>query len=223
MSDRVLHLNLKGCYFDAIRDGSKSTEYRLADKWESRLTAKTFTAVHLMRGYPRRDATEHHLLRAWQGFTIETIQHPHFGPAPVRVCAIDVSKPYEPTQKPVPNPSPNQMTTTETPPNPDLRTGSIPVRATIENKAGVDSPQFAPVEQSFASAWQKEFSPQSSPKPRVTEVERKAVALLFGYLEDERRHCEDGGNPSPDHIWHQCVIVRDLLARLMGEELRRHE
>lgn len=103
MSDRVLHLNLKGCYFDAIRDGSKPKEYRLADTWEKRLTGKTFAAVHLMRGYPHRDDTGRHLLREWKGFTIETILHPHFGPAQVRVCAIDVSQPHEPPQKPSPN------------------------------------------------------------------------------------------------------------------------
>jgi hypothetical protein len=89
---RTLRLNLKGCYFDAIKAGTKKHEYRLADKWEKRLDGKTYDEIHLLRGYPKRGDESRILRRAWNGYTIEMIQHPHFGDKSVRVLAIDVSK-----------------------------------------------------------------------------------------------------------------------------------
>lgn len=88
---RPLRLNLKGCYFDAIRDGEKTHEYRLADKWQRRLEGKAFPEIHLLRGYPKRGDESRILRRQWRGYTVETRQHPHFGPDPVRVLAIDVT------------------------------------------------------------------------------------------------------------------------------------
>lgn len=95
MSAPILRLNLKRCYFEQIRDGSKAFEYRLADKWEKRLAGREFSAVQLALGYPAKTDTGRHLLRRWKGYTVQTITHPHFGNVPVRVCAIDVSEPLE--------------------------------------------------------------------------------------------------------------------------------
>jgi hypothetical protein len=89
---RPLRLNLKGCYFDAIKAGTKTHEYRLAEKWENRLAGKTYDEIHLLRGYPKRGDESRILRRAWNGYTIEMIQHPHFGDKLVRVLAIDVTK-----------------------------------------------------------------------------------------------------------------------------------
>lgn len=44
----------------------------------------------LTRGYPRRDDHDRRLVLPWQGYTIKTITHPHFGPNPVTVYAIGV-------------------------------------------------------------------------------------------------------------------------------------
>ena len=89
---RPLRLNLKGCYFDAIKAGTKTHEYRLAEKWEKRLAGKSYDEIHLLRGYPKRGDESRILRRAWNGYTIEMITHPHFGDKPVRVLAIDVTK-----------------------------------------------------------------------------------------------------------------------------------
>ena len=85
----VLRLNLKGCYFDAIRDGTKVKEYRLAEKWEKRLAGMKYNEILLLRGYPKRGDGS----RKWSGYKMETRTHPHFGAAPVRVLTIDVRKP----------------------------------------------------------------------------------------------------------------------------------
>jgi hypothetical protein len=87
-----LTLPLKAEYFDAIRDGSKLEEYRLVTPfWARRLEGRSYDYIVLTKGYPRLIDFSRRLKRPWRGFTVKTITHPHFGPAPVEVYAIDVS------------------------------------------------------------------------------------------------------------------------------------
>lgn len=95
----VLNLALKSEYFDAIRDGSKTEEFRLVTPyWRRRLEGRWFAEVHLTKGYPKREDRERHLSRQWKGYRRTTITHPHFGPNPVEVYAIDVSLPTPPAE-----------------------------------------------------------------------------------------------------------------------------
>ncbi len=89
MSDLVLPL--KAEYFDAIKDGTKAEEFRLCNTyWRKRLDGKTFSRIVLTKGYPRRDDSERRLIKPWRGYRVITITHPHFGPYPVEVFAINV-------------------------------------------------------------------------------------------------------------------------------------
>lgn len=90
---RVLHLHLKFEYFDQIKSGQKTHEYRLVSKWQKKLAGKTFDEIHLYRGYPKRGSPGMTLYRRWNGIKIEQRQHPHFGEEPVKVYAIDVTIP----------------------------------------------------------------------------------------------------------------------------------
>lgn len=88
----LLTLSLKGEYFDAIRDGTKPKEYRLVNEyWSKRLIGRSYSRIVLTKGYPKAGDTDRRLIRVWRGYEIETIQHPHFGPEPVMVFAIDVT------------------------------------------------------------------------------------------------------------------------------------
>lgn len=88
-----LVLPLKGEYFDAIRDGHKPEEFRLVTPyWTRRLAGRWFSGVELTKGYPKRGDHERRIERAWKGYRKTTITHPHFGPEPVEVYAIDVSQ-----------------------------------------------------------------------------------------------------------------------------------
>ena len=87
----ALHLNLKGEYFDAIKAGTKTHEYRLAAKWLRRLEGKSFDRIFIKRGYPKTGDQERIIERPWRGFEKMTITHPHFGPEPVEVLAIQVN------------------------------------------------------------------------------------------------------------------------------------
>lgn len=88
----TLYLSLKGEYFHQIKDGTKLVEYRLCtERWCKRLIGRTYTRIELAWGYPKKERTDRRIVRAWNGYTIETITHPHFGPDPVTVFSIDVS------------------------------------------------------------------------------------------------------------------------------------
>lgn len=100
-----LQLALKAEYFDAIRDGTKTEEYRLANAyWKKRLIIggefgllhRWFDGIVLTKGYPKRDDQSRRMELPWRGFTLKAITHPHFGTDPVEVFAIAVSSIKEP-------------------------------------------------------------------------------------------------------------------------------
>jgi hypothetical protein len=95
---RDLIVPVKGVYFKQIRDGVKPTEFRLTtDYWTKRLVGRTYRNVVMLWGYPAGGGLEGltRLTRKWRGYTRETLTHPHFGPDPVEVFAIDVSQQVE--------------------------------------------------------------------------------------------------------------------------------
>ncbi|WP_394789099.1 ASCH domain-containing protein [Rhodoferax sp.] len=86
-----LVLPLKAEYFNQIKAGTKELEFRLRSPyWRKRLVGRTFDRIVLTLGYPSAGDTERRLIRPWRGFMAMTITHPHFGPEPVDVFAIDV-------------------------------------------------------------------------------------------------------------------------------------
>ncbi|WP_395326964.1 ASCH domain-containing protein [Novosphingobium sp. BL-8H] len=93
MSDLIIPV--KGIYFDQIKAGTKSHEFRLqTPHWAKRLERRTYRHVVMTRGYPKGGGVEGvtRLTRVWRGYEPRTIQHEHFGPDPVDVFAIDVSE-----------------------------------------------------------------------------------------------------------------------------------
>lgn len=84
-----LILPLKGIYFDQIKNGTKTEEFRLCnDYWRKRLEGRHYERVIVTRGYPKEGDVERRIERPWRGYTKRTIVHPHFGPDPVEVYAI---------------------------------------------------------------------------------------------------------------------------------------
>lgn len=95
---KILHLNLKGEYFDQIKSGQKTEEFRrVTPYWQKRLVDDKgqpipYDGILIKRGYPRRTDTDRILERKWEGWTIREITHPHFGDKPVKVFAISVTQ-----------------------------------------------------------------------------------------------------------------------------------
>lgn len=87
----ILVLHLKGEYFDQIKAGEKLEEYRLCTPyWRARLENRVYSRIDLLRGYPKHTERDKCLSLPWRGGSQKTITHPHFGPEPVQVYAIDV-------------------------------------------------------------------------------------------------------------------------------------
>lgn len=86
-----LQLAVKGEYFDAMKRGEKTEEYRLYNEyWEKRFMFGQFDRLVITKGYPRKDDASRRIDIPYNGFVIKTITHPHFGPDPVKVFAIKV-------------------------------------------------------------------------------------------------------------------------------------
>lgn len=88
----ALTLPLKAIYFDQIKAGTKLEEYRLITPfWRKRLEGRTYQQIVLTKGYPAAADHARRLVLPWRGYIVKTLMHPHFGPYPVEVFAIDVT------------------------------------------------------------------------------------------------------------------------------------
>lgn len=97
MTDLVLALKRE--YFDAVKAGTKTEEFRLCTPyWRKRIEGRVFDRVVLTSGYPAGGDFCRRLVLPWRGVRVTTITHPHFGVDPVEVYAINVA--------PVPVPKP---------------------------------------------------------------------------------------------------------------------
>lgn len=89
---RNLQLAVNGEYFDAMKSGEKTEEYRLVNAyWGKRLFGRDYDRLIITRGYPRKDDASRRIDIPYDGFEIKTITHPHFGDKPVKVYAIKVN------------------------------------------------------------------------------------------------------------------------------------
>lgn len=90
MSD--LRLAVKRQWFEDIRSGIKTEEYRLATTyWAKRLVCRQYDYVIITLGYPAANDFGRIMTFDWNGCTVRKITHPHFGLHEVKVFAIDLS------------------------------------------------------------------------------------------------------------------------------------
>lgn len=90
-----LRLAVKREYFEQMASGEKTEEYRLANKyWTKRLVDRKHPYRNLVitLGYPLNDQIDRILIFPYVGWERKTITHKHFGPDPVEVFAITVTR-----------------------------------------------------------------------------------------------------------------------------------
>jgi hypothetical protein len=86
---KTLHLSLKTQYFNEIKAGTKTEEYRLITPyWTKRLEGRSYDRIELTLGYPKRDDAERRLVFPWNGLEKKLINHPLFGSISMHVYAI---------------------------------------------------------------------------------------------------------------------------------------
>ncbi|EFM0408018.1 DUF551 domain-containing protein [Escherichia coli] len=87
-----LQLAVNGEYFDQMKRGEKTEEYRLCnDYWNKRIMFREYDRLIITKGYPKRDDSSRRIDVPYGGYEIKTITHPHFGDKPVKVFAIKVN------------------------------------------------------------------------------------------------------------------------------------
>ena len=91
MKDLVLHVKKK--YFEQIKAGEKTEEYREANHyWQKRIIAQQYKSVVICCGYPKAGDNDRRISFPWRGWTSRVITHPHFGDLPVTVFVIRLQK-----------------------------------------------------------------------------------------------------------------------------------
>jgi hypothetical protein len=84
-----LILNVKTQYFNEIKSGAKTREYRVRGHyWDRRLQGKVFRNVVIRLGYPKAGDSEREIVFPFNGWHHDVITHPLFGRHPVEVYAI---------------------------------------------------------------------------------------------------------------------------------------
>lgn len=93
---RVLRLNLRRKWWELIRDGEKSHEFRLfTPYWKARLHGRKYDEVHVCLGYPALGDGSRTLRRMFIDAKLRKVKSEEFGPGEKMVYAIDVSQPIE--------------------------------------------------------------------------------------------------------------------------------
>lgn len=88
-TQKVLILPLRKRWFDLIRDGKKSFEYRLAnDYWKKRLVGKHYDTVAFTLGYPPRADATRRIEVPYRGYVRRTVTSAEWHNEPREVFAI---------------------------------------------------------------------------------------------------------------------------------------
>lgn len=92
-SPRILTLRLKEGWWRQIQQGLKQEELRLDTPFfRKQLIGRKYDEIHLWLGYPPKTETSKRMRFAWRGVSErKQVKHPHFGPQPVDLLAIDLS------------------------------------------------------------------------------------------------------------------------------------
>lgn len=90
----TLTLNVKKRYFDQIKSGDKTHEYRLQTAyWRKRVYGRIYDYVVICCGYPAKNDNTRRLTFLWNGYQSIEITHEFFGDVSMPVYAIDLTMP----------------------------------------------------------------------------------------------------------------------------------
>lgn len=92
MTDLILAVKKE--YFDQIKSGEKTEEYRSFNAyWIKRLNGRVipYRNIVITLGYPSRSDSSRRIIFPYVGWEKKTITHKHFGSDPVEVFAIKLT------------------------------------------------------------------------------------------------------------------------------------
>ena len=72
---RILYLNLNTEYFNAIKGGTKTEEYRQVNKtWTRRIVQQQYDQIEFMLGYPKRGDMSRRIRKAYKGYEVRIMR-----------------------------------------------------------------------------------------------------------------------------------------------------
>ncbi len=91
---KTLYLHLKSEYFYEVAAGQKTEEFRLVSQyWDKRIGNRKYDFVEIVCGYAKKQDFAMRITFCWNGVVKKTITHKNFGPNPVEVFAVSLTKP----------------------------------------------------------------------------------------------------------------------------------
>lgn len=88
---RILHIHVKGVYWEHVRQGIKKEEYREFKPYWSKRLNKEYDLIHYYLGYTKKK-----MIFKYDGVTLTKVIHKEFGDKPTAVYAISLRKPVYP-------------------------------------------------------------------------------------------------------------------------------
>lgn len=89
---KVLRLPVKAEYFNQIKAGTKTEEYRIVKEYWGKRMVKEYDEVWITLGYPSSNETDKIIKFKWTGYEIKKITHKEFGNKEVEVYAIKLEE-----------------------------------------------------------------------------------------------------------------------------------
>lgn len=90
---RILTLHLKGKWFDQVKAGVKTHEYRVVSPyWIKRLRNREYDFIIVCRGYPKGNDFKNRIIFQWNGAKETIIEHEEWGGKRRRVFDIPLIK-----------------------------------------------------------------------------------------------------------------------------------
>jgi len=90
----ILKLHVKSVYFNQIKSGEKTEEYRDYYKWRLKILGENFDQVWIYDAYKKK-SPDTIMKFLWNGAPVKIIVHPHFGMRRTRVFAIGLTERIE--------------------------------------------------------------------------------------------------------------------------------
>jgi len=82
-SPKILHLHVRYKYFDQVKAGTKTKEYRVVKRYWNKILSKQYDEIYYWKGY-----TKEKLIFKYNGYNTELITHEEFGKKLILVFAI---------------------------------------------------------------------------------------------------------------------------------------
>lgn len=92
---KILHLHVKAEYWDAVKRGEKTEEYRSIKPYWENILSKKYHLIYYYKGYPKKKDKNSLIIFKYNGYHKRRINHKILGPTPVMAFVIPLGFNYK--------------------------------------------------------------------------------------------------------------------------------